>query len=138
MNPNESNTKSTPQAPVSYTSPPEEQWSTGICDCFKDMTSCWVTCWCPCITFGRTAEIVDQGRTTCFTAIRNCLLLAHLAGIIGACIYTCTYRAKLRVHYSLPPKPCGDCCVHFCCFFCALCQEYRELKIRGLDPEGGT
>ncbi|KAK7838379.1 protein plant cadmium resistance 12 [Quercus suber] len=23
------------------------------------------------------------------------------------------------------------------CFFCALCQEYRELKNRGLDPEGG-
>ncbi|KAL4636355.1 hypothetical protein ACB092_03G001400, partial [Castanea dentata] len=97
----------------------------------------WVTCWCPYITFGRTAEIVDQGRTSCFTATRNCLMLAHLFGI-GACIYTCTYRAKLRGHYSLPPKPCGDCCVHFCCFFCALCQEYRELKIRGLDPEGGT
>ena len=73
----------------------------------------------------------------CFRATRNFYWLAHLFGI-GACIYTCTYRAKLRAHYSLPPKPGPDICVHCCCFFCALCQEYRELKNRGLDPEGGT
>ena len=40
MNPNESNTESTPQAPASDTSPPEGQWSTGICGCFEDVTSC--------------------------------------------------------------------------------------------------
>ncbi|XP_050273342.1 protein PLANT CADMIUM RESISTANCE 7-like [Quercus robur] len=136
MNPNESKTESTPQAPASDTSPPEGQWSTGICGCFDDVTSCCVTCWCPCITFGRTAEIVDKGKISCFTAARNCFMLAYVFGI-GACIYTCTYRAKLRAHYSLPPKPCGDCCVHYFCFYCALCQEHRELKNRGLDPEGG-
>nr|POE69467.1 protein plant cadmium resistance 3 [Quercus suber] len=112
MNPNKSDTKSTPQAPASYTSPPEGQWSTGICGCFEDVTNSF------------------------FTAARNCFMLAYVFGI-GACIYTCTYRARLRALYSLPSEPCGDCCVHHCCFFCALCQEYRELKNRGLDPEGG-
>ena len=132
-----------------------------------------VTLWCPCITFGRNAEILDKKpsckqillkrifgaiiymyacayrfsffnlsvwfllHAACFTAARNCFMLAYVFGI-GACIYTCTYRAKLRALYSLPPKPCGDCCVHHFCFFCALCQEYREPKNRGLDPEGGT
>ncbi|KAM0047580.1 putative PLAC8 motif-containing protein [Helianthus debilis subsp. tardiflorus] len=40
------------------------QWSTGLCDCGKDWSSCCLTCWCPCITSGRIAEIVDKG-TTC-------------------------------------------------------------------------
>ena len=74
----------------------------------------------------------------CFRASRNCYCLAHLLGIGACALYTCTYRSKLRAHYSLPPKPGPDICVHCCCLYCALCQEYRELKNRGLDPEGGT
>ena len=73
----------------------------------------------------------------CFRATRN-LLASPSFWNWRMYIYTCTYRAKLRAHYSLPPKPGPDICVHCCCFFCALCQEYRELKNRGLDPEGGT
>jgi hypothetical protein len=60
--------------------------------------------------------------------------LCHLG---CACLYTCTYRTKLRALYSLPEDPCGDCCVHFWCTACALCQEYRELNNRGLDPRIG-
>ncbi|KAL0006521.1 hypothetical protein SO802_014082 [Lithocarpus litseifolius] len=55
------------------------------------------------ITFGRVAEIVDQGQTSCFSATRNYMMLAH---VFGACLYACTYRAKLRGIYSLPPEPC--------------------------------
>ncbi|GJV68779.1 PLAC8 motif-containing protein [Tanacetum coccineum] len=39
------------------------EWSTGLCDCTKDMSSCCLTCWCPCITFGQIAEVVDKGTT---------------------------------------------------------------------------
>ncbi|XP_038985307.1 uncharacterized protein LOC120103770 isoform X4 [Phoenix dactylifera] len=38
-------------------------WSTGLCDCTTDCWSCCMTCFCPCITFGQIAEIVDQGAT---------------------------------------------------------------------------
>ena len=54
-----------------------------------------------------------------------------------AYMYSCTYRTKLRALYSLPEEPCKDCCVHYFCVCCALCQEYRELKNRGLDPAIG-
>lgn len=39
----------------------------------------------------------------------------------------------MRKQYMLPESPCGDCLLHFCCEFCALCQEYRELKHFGFD-----
>jgi hypothetical protein len=37
----------------------------------------------------------------------------------------------------LVESPCWDCCVHFFCLRCALCQEYRELKNRGFDVSVG-
>ncbi|KAG7980226.1 hypothetical protein I3843_05G170800 [Carya illinoinensis] len=53
------------------------------------------------------------------------------------CLYSCTYRAKLRKLYMLEESPCGDCCVHCFCELCALCQEYRELQNQGFDVSAG-
>ena len=111
------------------------QWSSGLLDCFDDCGLCCVTCWCPCITFGRVAEIVDRGATSCGTSGALYALLAYLTGCQW--IYSCTYRAKMRAQFGLPENPCCDCCVHFCCEPCALCQQYKELKARGFDPDLG-
>ncbi|KAL5726264.1 Cell number regulator 2 [Ranunculus cassubicifolius] len=40
------------------------EWSTGLCDCCDDPSNCCMTCCCPCITFGRIAEVVDRGTTS--------------------------------------------------------------------------
>jgi Cys-rich protein (TIGR01571 family) len=32
--------------------------------------------------------------------------------------------------YNLPEGPCNDCCVHFWCSPCAICQEAQELRKR--------
>ena len=63
------------------------------------------------------------------------MLLAMATGF--ACAYSCCYRSRLHQQYGLQEKPCGDCCVHWCCGPCALCQEYRELKKRGFDMNLG-
>ncbi|XP_020217946.1 protein PLANT CADMIUM RESISTANCE 3 [Cajanus cajan] len=112
------------------------RWSTGLCRCLDDPGSCFVTCFCPCVTFGLIAEIIDKGNTTCTChgAIYGTLL--SLTGL--ACLYSCYYRSKLRAQYNLPEAPCMDCLVHFCCETCALCQEYRELKNRGFDLSIGN
>ncbi|KAL3512267.1 hypothetical protein ACH5RR_024984 [Cinchona calisaya] len=96
-------------------------------------TGC-VTCCCPCITFGRNAEIIDRGTTSCAHAGIIYYCLAHIG--FAPC-YSCTYRTKLRAYFNLSEDPCNDCLVHCCCVLCAVCQEYRELKNRGLDPSHG-
>uniref|UniRef100_A0A2P2IUF5 Uncharacterized protein MANES_15G132600 n=1 Tax=Rhizophora mucronata TaxID=61149 RepID=A0A2P2IUF5_RHIMU len=53
------------------------------------------------------------------------------------CCYSCFYRSKMRQQYAIKKRPCGDCLVHCFCECCALCQEHRELKIRGYDLELG-
>ncbi|KAG5051680.1 Cell number regulator 1 [Glycine soja] len=107
------------------------RWSTNLCHCTEDPGNCLVTCFCPCVTFGLIAEIVDKGNTTCTYAGAIYGTLLALSGL--SCLYSCYYRSKLRAQYDLPEAPCMDCLVHFCCETCALCQEYRELKNRGFD-----
>ncbi|XP_010476562.1 PREDICTED: protein PLANT CADMIUM RESISTANCE 2 [Camelina sativa] len=113
----------------------EGEWSTGFCDCFTDCPNCCITFWCPCITFGQVAEIVDQGSTSCGTAGA---LYALITAVIGCgCMYSCFYRKKMRAQYNIGGDDCGDCLKHFCCELCALTQQYRELKHRGFDMSLG-
>ncbi|OMO56693.1 hypothetical protein CCACVL1_26354 [Corchorus capsularis] len=105
-------------------------WSTGLCHCCDDPANCVITCFCPCVTFGQIAEIVNKGSISCAASGAVYGLLA-LTGL--SCLYSCVYRSRLRGQYDLEEAPCADCLVHFCCETCSLCQEYRELKNRGFD-----
>jgi len=113
------------------------KWTTGLCSCTEDYSSCCLTCWCPCIAFGQIAEIADSGSPPCWLSGALYALLFALVGC-PCCCYSCFYRKQLRAKFNLAEKiPCGDFLVHFFCESCALCQEYRELKNRGLDPALG-
>ncbi|KAB5534927.1 hypothetical protein DKX38_018131 [Salix brachista] len=115
---------------------PPARWSSGLCDCFSDTPGCCLACWCPCITFGRIAEITDKGATPCaFSGAIYVLLLLLFPGF--ARCYSCCYRSKLRKQYMLEGNLCTDCLVHWFCQPCALCQEYSELKHRGFDMAAG-
>ncbi|CDP00819.1 unnamed protein product [Coffea canephora] len=114
------------------------EWSTGLCDCTKDCRSCCLTCWCPCVAFGRNAEIVDKGQNSCF--LMGCIfyllnLTCHYVGC--SWIISMGYRSKLRKQYGIKGGSCQDCLIHFCCQSCALCQEYRELESQGFDVSAG-
>ncbi|KAG5532121.1 hypothetical protein RHGRI_026661 [Rhododendron griersonianum] len=114
----------------------EAPWSTGLFSCFDDVPNCCVTCYAPCVTFGRIAEIVDKGETSCCKAgvifILINLIPCGLHLLVDPCCLG-SYRTKLRQQYSLPEAPCNDCLIS--CFRepCALCQHYRELKNQGFD-----
>ncbi|KAE9607541.1 putative PLAC8 motif-containing protein [Lupinus albus] len=114
--------------------PPSGAWTTGLCGCFEDLGSCCMTCCFPCITFGQNAEVVEKGRSSCASAG---MIFCVLSSCGFGWLYSYTYRSKLRGIYSLPEEPCIDLCVHCCCSCCAISQEYRELKTRGIDPSIG-
>uniref|UniRef100_J3MD45 Uncharacterized protein n=1 Tax=Oryza brachyantha TaxID=4533 RepID=J3MD45_ORYBR len=86
------------------------EWSVGLFGCFGD-------CGTSCCMHGT---------------------LYVLLGTIGCqCLYSCTKRSSMRAQYNLQQSPCFDCCVHFFCESCALCQEYRELEKRGFNMAKG-
>ncbi|KAJ8763433.1 hypothetical protein K2173_002316 [Erythroxylum novogranatense] len=105
-------------------------WSTGLCHCFDDPQICFITCFCPCITFGQIAEIVNRRSPSCV----RCGTVYALLALTGCpCLFSCFYRSVLRAQYDLEESPCPDCLVHFCCEACALCQEHRQLRKMGFD-----
>ncbi|KAF7847512.1 hypothetical protein BT93_L2889 [Corymbia citriodora subsp. variegata] len=112
-----------------------EGWTTGLFDCMDDPMNAAITFFFPCLTFGQVAEIIDNGTTTCAMAGLMYALIGSFIGI--PCIYSCTYRSKLRSKFGLVESPAPDWIVHFLFEPCALCQEYRELNRRGWDPAIG-
>ncbi|XP_057850213.2 protein PLANT CADMIUM RESISTANCE 7 [Cryptomeria japonica] len=145
-----------PPPPPPYPSPPPQQgnplrptqWSSGLCFCTDDPSLCLLTFFCPCITFGRIAEIVGEGSPKCGVSgvIYGLLCVTWYAcfGVYGvicvsgfASCYSCTYRTKMRAKFNLAEIPVRDCLLHFFCEPCALCEEYKELKHRGYDPALG-
>ena len=100
-----------------------------LCGCFDDWGSCCYGYWClPCL-FGSNSEKIND----C-----NCVAMC-CAYSISASFYLCWIphmieRQALREKYQLRANPsCGDCPTAFCCGPCAICQEAREIKSRGLS-----
>ncbi|KAF3792561.1 hypothetical protein EJ110_NYTH08471 [Nymphaea thermarum] len=102
-----------------------------ICSLVFVLVAGLLTCCCPCVAFGRIAEIVDRGETSCIIGTGLYEVIKCLTGC--ACLYSAFFRAKLRSQYRLPESPAPDWAVHLLCEPCALAQEYRELKRRGFD-----
>lgn len=71
-------------------------------------------------------------------AVNSLIYMLITVCIFVPCLLSCTYRKKLRNKFDLPESPAPDCIIHFLCEWCALCQEHRELELRGLDPSLGT
>ena len=61
-----------------------------------------------------------------------CCVYALTANVYLCWIPHFITRKKLREKYNLKEDPsCGDCPTTFFCGPCALCQEAREMKLRG-------
>eukprot|EP00271_Cylindrocystis_brebissonii_P009340 TRINITY_DN240_c0_g1_i1.p1 TRINITY_DN240_c0_g1~~TRINITY_DN240_c0_g1_i1.p1 ORF type:complete len:179 (-),score=19.64 TRINITY_DN240_c0_g1_i1:1937-2473(-) len=117
----------------------EEHWNTGIFDCYQDRNSCLLGLFCPCVLFGQNVESL-HGRACLGPCFLHCISLGCVAvwlvPIIGPAAYwltpiscyACGYRTEIRSKYHLTDRPFGDCCTHFLCHPCALCQEHRQMK----------
>ncbi|KAL3639342.1 hypothetical protein CASFOL_017249 [Castilleja foliolosa] len=125
-------------SPSPFINVPNQQnqlWKTDLFGCMDDPQNAIITLLFPCVTFGQVAEILDLGSSSCGT---SGMLYGVIAFCIAMpCIMSCTYRTKLRSRFGLIEAPGPDWLVHCFCEHCALCQIYRELNIRGLDPSIG-
>ncbi|CAH2041354.1 unnamed protein product [Thlaspi arvense] len=65
---------------------------------------------------------------------RNHVWIDSLLQIGLPFVLSCTYRTKLRSRFGLIESPAPDWVTHCLCEWRALCQEYRELQHRGIDP----
>ncbi|MQM09550.1 hypothetical protein Taro_042422 [Colocasia esculenta] len=110
-------------------------WSTGLFDCHLDQTNATMTAFFPCVTFGQIAEILDNGQTTC--TMGSLMYLVMAPALCTCSILASSYRTKLRQQYNLVQAPAEDWVLHLFCPCCSLCQEFRELKNRGIDPAQG-
>ncbi|CAK9161501.1 unnamed protein product [Ilex paraguariensis] len=110
-------------------------WSTGLFDCDQHQTNAVMTAFLPCVTFGQIAEVLDEGELTC--PLGSFIYVLMMPALCSQWIMGSKYRTKLRKKYKLVEAPYEDVISHFFCPCCSLCQEFRELKNRGLDPALG-
>ena len=90
-------------------------WSSGLCDCFNDMSICCMAVFCGVCLLCQNADQLDEN---------------------GCCIAFCIpfpfnhamLRVKLRTQEGIQGSICDDYCTVLCCASCALCQEAREIK----------
>ncbi|KAL7099957.1 hypothetical protein ACP275_09G119300 [Erythranthe tilingii] len=110
-------------------------WSSGFFDCHKDQTNAVMTAFCPCVTFGQIAEVVDAGQMSCH--VGSFIYMLMMPAVWSQWLMGSKYREKIRNRYGLVEAPYQDAVSHIFCSCCSLCQEFRELKYRGLDPALG-
>ncbi|KAG7600296.1 PLAC8 motif-containing protein [Arabidopsis suecica] len=110
-------------------------FSTGLFDCHADQTNAVMTAILPCVTFGQIAEVLDEGETTC--PLGSFIYLLMMPALCSQWVMGSKYREKIRRKFNLVEAPYSDCASHVLCPCCSLCQEYRELKARNLDPSLG-
>ncbi|XP_075996018.1 cornifelin homolog B-like [Genypterus blacodes] len=95
------------------------KWSSGICDCFQDMTLCCFCCWCPGCFACKTAY--DAGECLCLPLLDTFGLVPPIALAL---------RVSLRQRYGIEDTICNDCVYAFFCVPCNWCQMAREIKTR--------
>ncbi|CAF1009136.1 unnamed protein product [Adineta steineri] len=108
----------------------EQPWKESLCGCFNDGYTCCYGLWCCCCLYGQNAAKIDS-HSTCLT--HTCVYC--LMSLLGCCcVIHAVKRGQLRENYGLEEDVCGDCFVTCCCPLCAICQEAREMKVRGHPP----
>lgn len=115
------------------------RWHSSCFACFADCGICCKTCCCPCLTYQDIRDAMHGGSSP--DGSMPALLYALVCVIFGfQFIFGFMNRMDMRKKYGLETQCCcckgefAECCLHFCCHTCAMCQEARELQNRPLTP----
>ncbi|XP_009604569.1 uncharacterized protein LOC107772041 [Nicotiana tabacum] len=110
-----------------------QPWSTGLFDCFSDLKNCFITCLCPCVTFGQVDEIVSEGQMAWWESALMFGLLESLCFSQASFVIAWYHRAQFRKKYNLMGNLLSEFAIALCCTRLVLCQNYRQLNKLGFD-----
>ncbi|CAA3032119.1 Hypothetical predicted protein [Olea europaea subsp. europaea] len=107
-----------------------DEWHTDLLGCCSEPLLCIKTIFFPCGTFSKIASVATKKHISSAEACND--LMAYSL-ILSCCCYTCCIRKKLRKTLNIKGGLLDDFLSHLMCCCCALVQEWREVKIRGVE-----
>lgn len=112
------------------------KWSFGFWDCCSPCGTACLSCWCPCILFGKTYRRTHHNERSPDCCNLMCCAYCSLLPCGGASIMACFTRKATREQFGIDGDGCTDCLAACCCPCCALLQEGKEAiaRVEGYDP----
>ncbi|KAK0385800.1 hypothetical protein NLU13_6977 [Sarocladium strictum] len=109
-----------------------QNWVTSLWSCCSPVGLCCMTCWLPCITYGKTDHrLRNNGNLEGYSCCNSACMIFCLASYCSvACIPAFMQRSNLREKYSLQGNCCKDFMASWCCTCCVLMQSDKEAELR--------
>ncbi|XP_077974725.1 cornifelin homolog [Styela clava] len=104
---------------------PTGAWSTELCACGEDIKSCCCAFWFGNFYYACIAQRMGENCCVgCSGYPAGCVPGGHLA-----------MRSAFRNRHGIQGDICSDCCIHWCCLPCSMCQLSRQMDHLGY-PNG--
>jgi len=122
--------------PVNHGGAPQE-WRNSLWDCFSPGGTCFMSCCCPCIVFGKNHERLKDPQGPEQNGINgSCCAWLCLAYFGCQWIVQMNERGEFRRKYNLAGSGMTDCATAYCCACCELIQTEKEGKFRADEARG--
>ncbi|KAF2175118.1 hypothetical protein K469DRAFT_702992 [Zopfia rhizophila CBS 207.26] len=111
----------------------KQNWHHNGSSCCRPFGTCMLTCFCPCITYGRTRHRIKQdGDLKAYSCCNaSCMAFTGITCLTGGTltfILPMIQRGDMRAKYHLAGNGCKDCLCACCCSCCDLVQQDKEAK----------
>jgi len=114
-------------------------WGSGICACTNPITDCCEGFWCPCFVLGYMNNKLDTGRMLAKPpGFANTVDIATCCGSLWyPYVYVYANRREIIERYNIIGESHTMTCLNtYCCTFCAICQQRREMGYSNEWPGG--
>ncbi|KAI8903275.1 hypothetical protein EDD86DRAFT_195822 [Gorgonomyces haynaldii] len=106
---------------------PEHEWSSGLFDCFGDLSTCLMAFICPCYVYAKNKQVLNGTGTIAPDCLLYCGGMEFGCCGVNACIGAQT-RHDIRKQRNIGGSQAQDCLTSWCCYSCALTQEKHEIE----------
>ena len=125
-----------PSEHINSKSPESSQpWHAQLFGCFNPIDLCLITCFVPCVTFGKTHHRMRKDANLAgYEPINTSCLMLCATGCVGlSCIPVAMQRADQRQKYGLQGDCISDLLISCCCGCCSVIQSEKEAEYRELN-----